>query len=353
MSTKTSKRRNRVYWLCQITGWGLFGGINSTLSTFFRGFDVAQTGLMLLFVILGISSTHILRCFIRTKKWTDLPLKQLTVKIGLATIYIGIIVVSVMFIAGVMTGEIKAKDFNVAYLVVSLINVGGLIIIWSLFYFSFHYFENYKNSEIERLVWEAAVKDFELKTLKSQLNPHFMFNALNSIRSLIEEDRERAKSAITQLSNIFRYSLRIERIETVPLDEEIRTVADYLALEQVRFEDRLNFRIDIQPESKSVEIPPMMIQTLVENGIKHGISKLPEGGIIEIRSYLNENYLKLIIKNSGSIDSIEVMNSKGYGISNTKQRLSLMYGEKAAFSIENVNNLVEAEIKIPIGGSQT
>jgi sensor histidine kinase YesM len=351
MSAKTSRRRNRIYWLCQIAGWGTFGGVNTLFSTYFKGFDIRQTGLMIIFVLLGIISTHIMRCFIKETKWMDLGLKRLSLKIIVAATYISIVVVSLMFIAGVQTGDITRSDFRIGFLFASLINVGILIVIWSLFYFSFHYFENYNNSEIERLIWEAAVKDFELKTLKSQLNPHFMFNALNSIRSLIEEDREKAKSAITQLSNIFRYSLRIERIETVPLEEEIKTVADYLALEQVRFEDRLNFSINIAQESNNIEIPPMMIQTLVENGIKHGISKLPEGGTIEISSSVNEKHLELEIKNSGSIDKEAFLNSKGYGISNTKQRLNLMYGEKAFFNIENLNNFVKAVVKIPIGGN--
>jgi LytS/YehU family sensor histidine kinase len=114
-------------------------------------------------------------------------------------------------------------------------------------YFSVHLFENYKRVEIESLIWEAAVKDFELKTLKSQLNPHFMFNAMNSIRALIEEDPENAKAALTRLSNILRYSLKMERNETVPLEEEIQTVNDYLALEAVRFEERLNYELVIDP----------------------------------------------------------------------------------------------------------
>ena len=153
------------------------------------------------------------------------------------------------------------------------------ILLWTLIYFAVHYFENYKQVQIESLIWEAAVKDFELKTLKSQLNPHFMFNALNSIRALIDLDPKNAQTAVTKLSNILRYSLKMERIETVSLGEEMQAVADYLALESVRFEERLKYTVDIDPKAVSFEIPPMMIQTLVENGIKHGISKRTERGL--------------------------------------------------------------------------
>lgn len=177
-----------------------------------------------------------------------------------------------------------------------------------------------------------------------------MFNALNSIRALIEENPERAKSAITQLSNIFRYSLRIERQETVPLEEEIQTVVDYLALEQIRFEERLKYNVTIDPKSKRIEIPPMMIQTLVENGIKHGISKRQEGGLIDVSTKVNETMLEIIIKNSGYYDEKDSKISNGYGVNNTKQRLNLIYSEKGTFSIFNDKGYVNAIIKIPIEG---
>ncbi|MEJ2617390.1 MAG: histidine kinase [Ignavibacteriaceae bacterium] len=222
-------------------------------------------------------------------------------------------------------------------------------IFWTLIYFSVHYFENYKKAEIESYIWEAAVKDFELKTLKSQLNPHFMFNALNSIRALIEEDPKSAQTAVTKLSNILRYSLKMERIETVPLEDEMKAVSDYLSLEKIRFEERLKFEMDISPNSLSVEIPPMMIQTLVENGIKHGISKRTDGGEISICATVNDSDLHIKIKNNGRIEDEMLKQSKGFGISNTKHRLNLLYGEKASFIIKNDSeNMVLAEITIPI-----
>lgn len=248
-------------------------------------------------------------------------------------------------------GNITLSKINAGSALVWVSNLSSVILLWSLIYYSVHFFENYKRVEIESLIWEAAVKDFELKTLKSQLNPHFMFNAMNSIRALIEEDPVNAQTALTKLSNILRYSLKIERNETVPLEEEMETVADYLALEGIRFEERLNYSIDIDPRTKNIEIPPLMIQTLVENGIKHGVSKRTEGGKIEILSKLNGAYLILQIKNSGKIDVDSLRYSKGFGIDNTKQRLSLIYGENAKFTIQNeLPNEVLAEIKIPIGG---
>lgn len=250
------------------------------------------------------------------------------------------------------TRLLTAQDFSVGMIFANMVNISTVILLWSAIYFFIHYFENLKRSEIERLVWEAAVKDFELKTLKSQLNPHFMFNAMNSIRALIEENPERAKTALTQLSNIFRYSLRIERTETVPLEDEVKTVEDYLALEKIRYEERLNYNVEIDPAVKSIEIPPMMIQTLVENGVKHGISKYPKGGELKLKAVSVNGHAEIIISNTGSFSEEEMKNSKGFGLDNTKQRLNLLYGNKSEFNIVNDNGFVNVILKIPPGGRQ-
>ncbi len=241
------------------------------------------------------------------------------------------------------------KTSNVIFLILAamvIISIGMLI------YFSINYFENYKKKEIESLIWEAAVKDYELKTLRSQLNPHFMFNAMNSIRALIEEDPESAKSALTKLSNILRYSLQMERMEKVSLEDEMEIVKNYLELESIRFEERLKYKINIENGSSKIGIPPMMIQTLVENGIKHGISKIPGGGAISITTRIDNSKLYLEIRNSGNINEDDLKNSNGFGVNNTKHRLNLLFGEEAKFSLQNEDEKnVIAKLEIPAGGT--
>jgi len=298
---------------------------------------------------LGIATTHIYRFWIKKHLWLRLSIMEIAPRVLLASIISAILVVSGMIVVIILTKRMTFPDITFAFLLNNLFEITMVTLLWSLLYFAFHYLENYKNSEIEKLVWEAAVKDFELKTLKSQLNPHFMFNALNSIRALVEENPDRAKKAITQLSNIFRYSLRSERIESVTLDEEIQTVADYLALEKVRYEERLSYSIDYSPVAGKVEIPPMMIQTLVENGVKHGISKLHEGGTISLQATVVHNKLNIKIINSGHLNLDEMANTKGFGVSNTKHRLHLLYGTDASFTLTNGKDQVTAEIFLPIG----
>lgn len=350
--------RKQLYWISQITGWYFFIGINLFIISSFEEVTWQRVLVWIFLGFLGIVFTHVIRGVIRKKNWLNLPLKNTIPRILTASIITGIIIYALVFAASYLAGTFKQEEYNFARLVAGIINTSILILLWCLIYYVVHYMENYKKKEIESLIWEAAVKDYELKTLKSQLNPHFMFNAMNSIRALIEEDPESAKVAITKLSNILRYSLQMERMERVPLEDEIETVKNYLDLERIRFEDRLKYKLDIDRSTQKIEIPPMMIQTLVENGIKHGVAKITEGGEIQLKSKLlttsNGSKLKIEIRNSGHFSEEQLRNSSGFGVSNTKHRLNLLFGDDAHFSIMNENgNTVLAEIEIPTGSGKT
>jgi len=351
-SSKQEKwSEKKRYWVSQIAGWSVYTVVNLIFMAAFGKYTWQRLVVFIIICLFGLLSTHQFRNYIKKNNWINLPIKKLLPRILLACLIIGTLIYSLAFSSDYALGQFKSDEFKIASPLAGIINLSGVVAIWSLIYFSFHYFQNYKRAEIESYIWEAAVKDFELKTLKSQLNPHFMFNALNSIRALIEEDPKSAQTAVTKLSNILRYSLKIERNETVPLDEEIQTVADYLALEAMRLEERIKYKISVDPKSSKIEIPPMMIQTLVENGIKHGIAKRTNGGEIFVTTKLENSNLYISIKNSGQIEEDLLKQSNGFGISNTKQRLNLIYGDNAKFEIKNnSDDSVSAEITIPVGG---
>ena len=349
---KLNISRKHLYWICQISGWSTFLLLNLLIILSFEELQWERMVIGIYFVFAGISFTHIFRGIIKKQNWLELPLKKIIPRILLSGLLLGVAIYGGVYIVSFFSGTMHKEDYTAIKPIIGIINTSGIALLWALIYFSIHYLENYKKTEIESLIWEAAVKDYELKTLKSQLNPHFMFNAMNSIRSLIEEDPESAKVALTKLSNILRYSLKMERAESVLLSEEIEAVKDYLDLEKMRFEERLKYSINFSSEAGRVEIPPMMIQTLVENGIKHGISKKTEGGEIMIESKVENSDLLIEIRNIGYLEDDALKNSKGFGIANTKHRLSLLFGERASFSLTNENeNKVLAKLKIPIGGS--
>lgn len=344
-------KRNWVYWISQFSGWTIFVLLNIIISSTFEEFKTDYIYSWIFIGITGIALSHIYRNFIKKHGWKNLPLKSIVPRIFIASLLLGLILFSLVFLFNVSFNIIPIEEYKLGGVIARVVNSSSLFLFWSVIYFAVHYLENYKKAEIESLIFEAAVKDFELKTLKAQLNPHFIFNAMNSIRALIEEDPEAAKSAVTKLSNLMRYTLKIERTETVPLSEELRTIKDYLELEKIRFEERLNYKINSTAESDRIEIPPMMIQTLVENGIKHGISKSTTGGEIVLDCMIDSDKLKITIINTGIFDEEQMKNSKGFGVSNTILRLNLLYGEKASFIIKNINhNQVITEVKIPLGG---
>ena len=222
-----------------------------------------------------------------------------------------------------------------------------LVALWLLLYMVWHFVEKNRNDQVDRLTLEKTVKELEVKTIKSHINPHFIFNSLNSIRALVDENPQRARKAITELSNILRSSMQVEKMETVPLHKELDIVKDYLALEQMRFEERLKVEMKIDEDTLEQPVPPMMLQTLVENAIKHGISKSINGGFVRICSDFTDNNHELVVQNSGQIN--DEVNDDGFGIKSTQDRLRFLYHGKARFEIKNVNgNMVESKIIMPV-----
>ena len=243
----------------------------------------------------------------------------------------------------------KSKKLSIEQrFLANLIFDSPLILLWIAIYYVWHYVELGTKNEIQKVRLESLVKELELKTIKSHINPHFIFNALNSIRALVDENPERARTAITELSNILRSSMQAEKMETVPFERELNIVKDYLALEHIRFEDRLMIEYDIDEDTLDQPVPPMMLQTLVENAIKHGIGKQKNGGVVKVISDYRDDHHELIVQNSGRLND-NGGNSDGFGINSTRNRLKLLFGGKATFDIHNTDDgMVEATVKMPV-----
>lgn len=223
-----------------------------------------------------------------------------------------------------------------------------LVALWLLLYMIWHYLLRNQKAEVDKISLEKTVKELEIKTIKSHINPHFIFNSLNSIRALVDENPGRARTAITELSNILRSSLQVEKMETVTLEKELSIVKDFLALEQMRFEERLQINFNIDEETLNQPIPPMMLQTLVENAIKHGISKRINGGVVNIIARHHQDKFELLVQNTGRLEE-EVA---GFGIKSTRDRLQFLYGGNTTFELSNLDeDKVQARIVMPITGN--
>jgi LytS/YehU family sensor histidine kinase len=219
--------------------------------------------------------------------------------------------------------------------------------LWTAIYLAVMYSRKNRKDEIERLELASALQEAELAILKNQVNPHFLFNALNNIRSLILSDPNRARDMVTHISELLRYSIQFNAVEKVSLDQELEIVKDYLQLESIQFNDRLQYNFDVTPEARQVKIPPMAIQLLVENAIKHGISQLSAGGNIKIEAKLENDYLKIEVTNDGQLK--KVSKREGIGLKNLIERLQILFGQFAELKLENSTlETVTATLKIPL-----
>ena len=343
------------YWVFQFAGWGLLGLINLFFAWFFNSFEANTLQRILFFMEIGIIFSHFMREVIHR---SSILLKDLRQQI---LMFVFLTIAFSFFITCIVSPyehlhqlRPKVDGRSVSYLslfITNFVSFIPLLLIWNAIYFMYHFISKTRKHEMDTIKLEALVRQLELNTIKAHINPHFIFNALNGIRALIDENPERARKAITELSNILRSSLSAEKAETVSLNEELKIVRDYLALESMRFEDRLKVEFAVDEKTLNNMVPPMMLQTLVENAIKHGISKQMKGGVIKISSGVRNDQHELLVQNTGHLNGYS-KHGGGFGIASTKDRLNLLYGEKASFEIKQLNDiLVEARVVMPLAGT--
>lgn len=341
---------NKYYWLFQIGGWGFYI-VLYTFLYYTLGIRELQMYYTLIFeALLGFLVTHFMRYLLRESKILLMPLGKQAFWLVVITLAFGVLYSS-MVVAVEHNLQWEPESFRQApYMQKWLRTTFGSLLyftIWSLFYFAYHYVSSTQQQRMNSVKLEAMVKDLELKTIKAHINPHFIFNALNSIRALVDENPQRARTAITELSTLLRSSMNAEKEELVSLKKELAIVKNYLALEQIRFESRLNLDLQVDEDTLQQMVPPMMLQTLVENAIKHGISKQIKGGVITIKSYFEDDHHVLSVHNTGNLLVAE--DEDGFGIKSTRNRLQLLFGKNAWFGLsEPQENMVEAKVVMPV-----
>jgi two-component system sensor histidine kinase AlgZ len=362
-----------AYWIFQLTGWGLY-----TLSRFVGGLTVMHLpwlrfGLELLMVdAIGFGLTHLLRDYVRRRRWRMLPILKLALRIIAAAIVCGIPLgvltqftdVSSLqepneFLEGVSSPLRLQLALPVA-IALEVVNWSVVFMIWQILYFAAIALREHRSAQLKQSETARALHLAELRLLKSQLNPHFLFNALNTVRSLIADNPARAQNAVTHLANTLRYTLSSRQDELVTLAQELEIVADYLQLESMRFEDRLRIEINVQQDAAAVRIPMMLLQTLVENAIKHGIAELPTGGLLSISAGLQNRLFTLEVANPrpavpdpsapGPVGAVahSVMH-ESVGLRNARDRLRLLFDGRASLDLDLSNATVAiARLQIPV-----
>jgi len=357
------QKKRRQYWLFQLIGWGSFALINTFFAFSFDKLSTNYFWKLGVFLLVGVVISHIMREIITRLGILQKSLNKQILQFFVLTFCLALIASFILIEVLIRADVLKAEDqqlleragvsFWVNKLLIILSNAFTyfiLFFIWSLIYFVYHYVTKSRKQQLDTLRLEALVKELELQTIKGHINPHFIFNSLNSIRALVDENPQRARAAVTELSNILRSSLLVEKVETVTLGKELDIVKDYLALENMRFEDRLKIEYEIDDDTLDQPVPPMMLQTLVENAIKHGISKQINGGVVKVISDFKGDYHELAVQNTGSLNGYK-NGEEGFGLSSTTNRLNLLFGDKARFEIKQINGtMVEARVLLPVTG---
>ncbi|HVN05767.1 MAG TPA: histidine kinase [Bryobacteraceae bacterium] len=203
------------------------------------------------------------------------------------------------------------------------------------------------NREMQALV---TARDAELKALKAQINPHFLFNSLNSISALAGVDAARARDMCVRLSDFLRSSLRVGERETVALREELALAQNYLGVEQVRFGGRLQVEEQVAPDCEAAPVPPLLLQPLVENAVKHGIASMLDAGTIRLEAWRDGNALHIRVENPFDPEGATARRN-GLGLQIVKRRLAARYGDRADLAIESGERQYRAEIVLPYEGA--
>ena len=342
-------KSSKIYWLLQVIGWSSIIFIETINYTFFivGEFQWEYLQQFFLYSLVGLIVSHVYKSMFIKIDVFEKSLSRIWIKAIFDVGMITLIMVILLYLPYIVTdfSNIRKIEFWIPFFG-QIMNLGRYAIVWIIIYYLYHILK--KNSEIteQKLLFENVAKSAELELLKNQLNPHFLFNALNSIKALVLIDQEKARDAIIKLSELLRFTLNYEKAPLIALNEEINEVIKYLELEQIRFGKRLDVHISLEEETLDLKVPPAMVLTLAENAIKHGITQLPEGGGIWIQSKLRGKNLTLEVINSGQLKATFKL---GIGLQNLQVRLRSLFSDKATFYLDAASDAkVIARITYPI-----
>jgi len=346
---------NYKYWIANFFGWIIFALLMLSIDKITYGGDMSAARLNYILIegvlcgILGFVLSFIILFYI--ENYFDIANYS---KKDIFKLILVVVVTQIIY--NVLLWPIL--DIPISYFfnrasrltfIMKLTNVPHFLayfLVWLFVIFTLkfvHYINTIKNKQ---LALESSLKESQLNTLKGQINPHFMFNSLNNIRGLMLEDVSKARNMLTNLSETLRYSLTKSEDDSIALEDELEMVENFVAIAKIQFEERLTFETHIDEASLNKQIPPMIIQLLIENAIKHGISKLKKGGKIVLSTSIKNTELKIEVLNSGQLQ--QAADTTQLGIENIKRRLDLLYSEKASFTLNERDNQVVATIKIPL-----
>lgn len=347
---------SRYYWRTQLLSWGAYAVFNLILFKVFAGKSAGAWAWVMSLVIAAVllGASHLLRQLVRGRGWLRKPPLALLGRLLLANAALAVgSEVIIGLLAWLLLPRQAAGQSPQGWLqyVGYALNMNIMLWLWAAAYVGWHYLQRSRQAEIEKWRLTAAVREAELNTLRAQLNPHFLFNGLNNIRGLVSEDPARARQALAHLAELLRYVMQHSATPLVPLGQELEIVADYLALEALQLEDRLQYSLDVDPAARAVPLPPLTVQLLVENAIKHGVAPRPAGGFVALTAQLDAaGWLCLAVRSPGRYHADAALAGSGLGLRGLRERLTQAFGPAAEFELANdpaAPDAVLATLRLP------
>ncbi|HEX8397500.1 MAG TPA: histidine kinase [Pyrinomonadaceae bacterium] len=331
------------FWRLQIVGWLIY-----LVMMYVTFLTVAAEGTLLrLFeikvirTIIGFCLTCVMRSIYR-RFGTNLSIQKVVLLVlGCSIIFGGVWTVSEM-----AANFLRNTNFvvNPARIPRGALDYGLTLTAWSALYFGIKYWRQWQQERENALAASALANQAQLEVLRYQLNPHFLFNSLNSIRASIDEDSKRAKQMVTQLAEFLRYSLLNNGAEMIPLRDEIEAARNYLAIEKTRFEEKLEVNFDVAKTVEDLLVPPFLLNPLIENAVKHGLNGRAKPLKILVSARLSDNALIMEVANTGTLS--RGMNGTNVGLKNVTQRLEKIFHERGSLILSEEKGWVRARIAI-------
>jgi len=328
-----AKRHMASFWPLQIGGWGLYGIAIAASSIPFRhlqDYVVYRST----FLLSGFLESFVMYALCHALWQKRVPLFRALVPCIALSYLLGTICSAASVWAEIHLGG-STMPFRWSSVFAGATGGSFVLIAWSAFYFGTKHHQKSEEQRLQLMASESLAREAQLQALRYQLQPHFLFNTLNAISTLVLDNQPRAATQmIARLADLLRSTLDSPDIHQVPLADEITVTEEYLAIEKVRFGVRLSVSFEVDPETKDAQVPRFLLQPLVENAIRHGIARRPQGGQVSIRATMRGNSLFMQVENEGveehypAVASITARN-QGLGLTNTRTRLQQIYGSAA------------------------
>lgn len=348
------------FWLFHLLGWGAFAGVNLILRVT-RGVESLQHASLSLGVLLLVNT---LLCLVYRQVIHWLKLRYGGGPLFWAGVFLVGLVLGFVSAVGILSliglyYQLSGLSSTFIFFMVEVLGnwmiMSLLLLVWGMTYSLVCVYRELHQAALAQQALSLQLREAQLNVLSGQLNPHFLFNGLNNIRSLMREDVERARDMITALSSILRQALLSQREALHSLQAELEVVHDFIALATLQYEQRLDYREQIDVDAEAVQLPPMLIQLLIENAIRHGIDRSSAGGVLSLHVWNTEEAMMIEVRNPMPDHAAPARSerSTGLGLANIRKRLTLLYGDQARCELNEATDTGQVRVRVNLPHTDT